>query len=89
MCLAEVTIMFIFTIRPFVLNKIHHIFFLYAFWKLETFKPLYPSIKKERSDIWAQWLSGRVLDSRPNDCGFESHRRHCVVVLKQDTFILA
>ena len=29
----------------------------------------------------AQWLSGRVLDSRP--------RRHCFVVLEQDTFILA
>ena len=37
----------------------------------------------------AQWLSGRVLDSRPKDRGFEPHRRHCVVVLEQDTFILA
>ena len=37
----------------------------------------------------AQWLSGRVLDSRPRGCGFEPHRRHCVVVLEQDTFILA
>ena len=37
----------------------------------------------------AQWLSGRVLDSRPKDSGFEPHRRHCVVVLEQDTFILA
>ena len=37
----------------------------------------------------AQWLSGRVLDSRPKGRGFESHRRHCVVVLEQDTFILA
>ena len=37
----------------------------------------------------AQWLSGRVLDSRPRGRGFESHRRHCVVVLEQDTFILA
>ena len=27
----------------------------------------------------AQWLSGRVLDSRPRGHGFESHRRHCVV----------
>ena len=32
----------------------------------------------------AQWLSGGVLDSS----GFEPHRR-CVVVLEQDTFILA
>ena len=37
----------------------------------------------------AQWLSGRVLDSRPKGRGFKPHRRHCVVVLEQDTFILA
>ena len=37
----------------------------------------------------AQWLSGRVLDSRLRGCGFEPHRHHCVVVLEQDTFILA
>ena len=37
----------------------------------------------------AQWLSGRVLDSRPKGRGFEPHRRHCVVILEQDTFILA
>ena len=37
----------------------------------------------------AQWLSGRVLDSRPRGRGLEPHRRHLVVVLEQDTFILA
>ena len=37
----------------------------------------------------AVWLSGRVLDSRPRGRGFEPHRRHCIVVLEQDTFILA
>ena len=37
----------------------------------------------------AQWLIGRVLDSRPRGRGFEPHRRHCLVVLEQDTFILA
>ena len=37
----------------------------------------------------AQWLSGRVFDSRPKGRGFEPHRRHGVVVLEQDTFILA
>ena len=37
----------------------------------------------------AQWLSGRVLDSRPKGRGFEPHPRHCVVILGQDTFILA
>ena len=35
-----------------------------------------------------QWLSGRVLDSRPRGHRFEPHRRHCVVVFEQDTFIL-
>ena len=37
----------------------------------------------------AQWLSGRVLDSRPRGWGVEPHRRHFIVVLEQDTFILA
>ena len=37
----------------------------------------------------AQWLSDRVFDSRSKGRGFEPHRRHCVVVLEQDTFILA
>ena len=33
----------------------------------------------------AQWLSGRVLDSRPRGHGFEPHRRHCVVSLSKNT----
>ena len=37
----------------------------------------------------AQWLSGRVLDLRWRGRGFEPHRRDCVVVLEQYTFILA
>ena len=39
--------------------------------------------------LGARRLSGRVQDSRPKGRGFEPHRRHCVVVLEQDTFILA
>ena len=39
--------------------------------------------------VGAQWLSGIVLDLRQRGSGFEPHRRHCVVVLEQDTFILA
>ena len=31
----------------------------------------------------AQWLSGRVLDSRPKGRGLEPHRRHCVVSLSK------
>ena len=38
--------------------------------------------------VGAQWLIGRVLDSRPKGNRLEPHRRHCVVVLEQDTFIL-
>ena len=32
----------------------------------------------------AQWLSGRVLDSKPRGRGFEPHRRHCVVSLSKN-----
>ena len=30
-----------------------------------------------------QWLSGGVLDSRLRGCGFEPHRRHCVMSLSK------
>ena len=40
-------------------------------------------------NVGAQWLSGRVLDSRTRGRRFEHHRRHCVCVLEQYTFILA
>ena len=32
-----------------------------------------------------QWLSGRVLDSRPRGRGFEPHWRHCVESLNKNT----
>ena len=32
----------------------------------------------------AQWLSGRVLDSRPKGGGFEPPRRNCVVSLSKN-----
>ena len=47
------------------------------------------SNKSQLLEMGAQLLSGRVLDSRPKGRRFEPHRRHCVVVLEQDTFILA
>ena len=47
------------------------------------------STKKLTGQKGAQWLSGWVLDSRLKGRGFEPHRLHCVVVLEQDTFILA
>ena len=35
-------------------------------------------------EVGAQWLCGRVLDSRPRGRGFEPHRRHCVVYLSKN-----
>ena len=32
----------------------------------------------------AQWLSGRVLDSRPKGSGLEPHWRHCIVSLSKN-----
>ena len=49
----------------------------------------YPLRFINRINEGTQWLSVRVLDSRPKGRGFEPHRRHCIVVLEQDTFILA
>ena len=34
----------------------------------------------------AQWLSGRVFDSRPKGRGFEPHRHHCVVSLSKNIY---
>ena len=35
-------------------------------------------------DYGAQWLGGRVLDSRPKGSGFEPHWRHCIVSLSKN-----
>ena len=35
-------------------------------------------------NLGAQWLSGRVLDSRPKGHGFEPHWRHCVLSLSKN-----
>ena len=44
--------------------------------------------KLERTDNkyseGAQWLSGRVLDSRPKGRRLEPHRRHCFVSLSKN-----
>ena len=34
--------------------------------------------------VGAQWLSGKVLDSKPKGRGFEPHQRHCVVSLSKN-----
>ena len=37
-----------------------------------------------KKKMGVQWLSGRVLDSRPRGRGFEPHRRHCIVSLSKN-----
>ena len=70
-------------ISKFTLNIVYPSFFIQILWALTADSGLTSVIRG------AQWLSGRVLDSRLNGSGLEPHRRHCVVVLEQDTFILA
>ena len=38
----------------------------------------------EAHTLGAQWLSGRVLDSRPRGRWLEPHQRHCVVSLSKN-----
>ena len=47
------------------------------------FNPLRSDVKQKFQGV--QWLSGRVLDSRSKDCGFEPHMRLLRCVLEQDT----
>ena len=63
--------------------------FRQAFWEFQDTKLTFYLRTEGEKCSGAQWLSDRVLDSRPRGRGFEPHWRHCVVVLEQDTFILA
>ena len=66
-----------------------------CYWKMTSFMALdgatlFLRLKEVTNTCsGGQRLSGRVLDSRPKGRGFEPHRRHYIVVLEQDTFILA
>ena len=51
--------------------------------KHSTTEPLRSQIEHGNL-FFTQWLSGRVLDSRPKGRGFEPHRRHCVVSLSKN-----
>ena len=42
------------------------------------------SLKYHAEHVGVQWLSGRVLDSRPKGRGLEPHRHHCVVSLSKN-----
>ena len=50
-------------------------------WKLSHMQPV---IDHRPRDQGVQWLSGRVLDSRPRGREFETHRHHCVVSLSKN-----
>ena len=41
-------------------------------------------IKIKTNMVGAQWLSGRMLDSRPRGLRLEPHRHHCVVSLSKN-----
>ena len=45
-------------------------------------------LEEENSVLGAQWLIGRVLDSRPRGPRFEPHWRHCVVSLSMNLYII-
>ena len=45
-------------------------------------KYLFAGIQNGRAG--AQWLSGRVLDSRPRGGWFEPHGHHCIVSLSKN-----
>ena len=53
--------------------------------KSEKKNPVNQPIKKSGLNF----LTLRFLSLKQEKRGFEPHRRHCVVVLEQDTFILA
>ena len=43
-----------------------------------------PKMFSKLNIVKAQWLSGRVLDSRPKGRGFEPYQRHCAVSLSKN-----
>ena len=65
--------------------RISTLWFLFSAWRKVGPLATYVTPIEDWSDCVD---SGRVLDSRQRGRWFEPHRRHCVVVLKQDTFIL-
>ena len=67
-------------LKKYIINK--HINF-------ENYNDALFNTHKYTHNEGAQWFSVRVLNSGPSSHGFERHRRHRVVVLEQDTFILA
>ena len=76
-CIQDFEADFLWKVSLKMLNSVDH----------NSFSDLFSAFLKTNGG--EQWLSGRVLDSKLKDRGFEPHGRHYVVVLEQDTFILA
>ena len=70
-------------------TRINKHFYNNEYHSMYIYKAIFQETKHNVQNMGAQWLSGRVLDLRSRGRGFEPHQRHCVVVLEQDTFILA
>ena len=64
------------------------LFFRLLIFSTKFFREHYQDIKqfgsRSHPDLGVQWLSGRVLDSRPKGRGLEPHPRHCVVSLSKN-----
>ena len=73
---------------PLYILRCHRLHNLHITLKLNNtkLKEIVPYERPTQSEIV---MECRVLDLRPRGCGFEPHWHHCVVVLEQDTFILA
>ena len=56
-------------------HKLHYTHTQGLFWAIQHFQQIFKG---------AQWLSGRVLDSRQRGRGFEPHWLHCVVSLSKN-----
>ena len=70
-------------LKKFINKALLNLHFIF-FYKYLVFFKLFTSIKaSDRVIEGANWLSGRVPDSRPKGRGFEPHWRHCVVSLSK------
>ena len=49
----------------------------------ENFHPCVFTLYRFNNYMGVQWLSGRVIDTRPKGCGFQPHQHHCVVSLSK------
>ena len=70
-----------FVIKIFIVAVLHRFYCTYL-----SIEKRYSCIvlSQYKCGLGAQWLSGRVLDSRPRGRGFEPLRRQCVVSLRKN-----